>query len=460
MKRRSTLLLLGWLLGAAPTRSEPVLRTVGGATASVSLLRDGDFEQLQQGRPVGWHAAPSGFRVAEGEGRHGSRALACDSPSGEGWFGASQTLMLERTNPAPLMVGGWSRAANVTGGTDRDYSLYVDLVYADGTTLWGQTANFRTGTHDWQERRFMIFPEKPVRTLTIHCLFRNHAGRVWFDDVSVEEVSGGANAVLFQGAAVTLAKARWPVSSLEGHTVSSGDDLRLELESAVAVSSRQTKGRPGGIFHEPDRGLSSTRSGKGLPEGGTTHPSEARDSGRFPLTYPMGEGRGEAPSKPVAGERVRKERRTISGRFLARDVATGSDFFDFTAGRCAELGLELRAQAHAQSNHIVIEGRLTDRTGKDRAITLVFAVPLEAGGWTWGDDLHRHRTIGGRGEFADQVSIHAGATGSEALYPVAPIWSARTGLALALDMGRPAVYRLGYQAGLKVLFIAYDFGLV
>ena len=43
---------------------------------------------------------------------------------------------------------------------DADYSLYVDLVYADGTPLWGQTAQFRTGTHDWEAREMIILPEK------------------------------------------------------------------------------------------------------------------------------------------------------------------------------------------------------------------------------------------------------------------------------------------------------------
>ena len=51
----------------------------------------------------------------------------------------------------------------MTGSPDIDYSLYLDLVYADGTPLWGQTAPFATGTHDWQRRQVVVFPEKPVQ---------------------------------------------------------------------------------------------------------------------------------------------------------------------------------------------------------------------------------------------------------------------------------------------------------
>jgi hypothetical protein len=117
-------------------------------------------------------------------------------------------------------------------------------------------------------------------------------------------------------------------------------------------------------------------------------------------------------------------------------------------------------QITARSNHVVWQGRVTDTTGKDRAVTLVFAIPVDATGWNWGDDIRRQRSIAGRGEFVNLVSIRAGATGTESLYPVAPVWDQHTGLALALDMGQPAVYRLGYHAGLKLLFLAYDFGLV
>ena len=96
---------------------------------------------------------------------------------------------------------GWSKAQNVSGGADSGYSLYVDLIYADGTPLWGQTGNFRCGTHDWEQREFVILPDKPVKTLTLHCLFRGHAGKVWFDDVRLE-VKAEDGAVLFQGVPV------------------------------------------------------------------------------------------------------------------------------------------------------------------------------------------------------------------------------------------------------------------
>src|SRR6185436_9420634 len=167
---------------------------------------------------------------------------------------------------------------------------------------------------------------------------------------------------------------------------------------------------------------------------------------------------GDGLSRIRLGSRELKTER--SGGFLVRDVATDSDFFNFTNSACPELGLKISGQMAGNSNHIAIEGRVSDITGKNRAITLVFALPVTAEGWNWGDDIRRSRAISGNGEFSKQVSVKCGATGTESLYPIAPIWDKDSGLAIGLDMSHPAVFRTGYHAGLKTLFIAYDFALV
>ena len=59
--------------------------------------------------------------------------------------GASQTVVLNQTRPEPIVAVAWSKAEGVTGAPDSDYALYLDLVYADGTPLWGQTAPFAVG---------------------------------------------------------------------------------------------------------------------------------------------------------------------------------------------------------------------------------------------------------------------------------------------------------------------------
>ncbi len=383
------------LLAVPAQGAEPAFRVVRGGGASARLLQNGDFEQPAGTGLAGWTAAPQGYSAAKGEGRNGSQALRCDNADASAWTGASQTLELNRTEAAPLVVRGWSKAENVNGNQGSDYSLYADLVYADGSTLWGQTADFHTGSHDWEARERVILPEKPVKTLTMHCLFRGHTGRVWFDDVSVEEVKADAGAVIFQGVTVQPAERRARPAGRE-QTVATQDGLQIRLSGGAVTSLLD--------------------NGVGLA--------------------------GTAPSG-----------------FLARDVAANSDVYPFEAGECPELGLKLETTFRAEAGHIAVQGRVSDLRGKDRAITLIFALPVDAAGWFWGDDIRQSRRIAGHGEFANLVAVQSGATGTASVYPLGAIYNDRAGLALALDMAHPAQFRLGYHAGTRQLCIAYDFGL-
>jgi hypothetical protein len=102
-------------------------------------------------------------------------------------LGAAQYVAVNQTKPAPLAIEGFSKADKVSGGKDSNYSLYVDLTFQDGTNLWGQTATFDTGSHDWQQSRFIIKADKPIKGANVHLLFRNHRGTVWFRDVKFGE---------------------------------------------------------------------------------------------------------------------------------------------------------------------------------------------------------------------------------------------------------------------------------
>ncbi len=384
--------VLSWSLHAAP-----VLREMP-PEQSASLLRNGGFEELADGRLSGWRAAPRGYQLAEGEGRDGSRAIVCRSEKGEGWFGASQTITLNQTAAGPIVVQGWSKSAGVSGGSDSDYSLYADLVCTDGTPVWGQVAAFRAGTHDWQFRRLVILPQKPIRTLTLNCLFRNHGGTVWFDDVSVQEVRAAGDALMFQGAVVNPVERAAGEGGSPSRTVESGDGLKLGLNRT---------------------GIASVHAGERT----------------FADQWPAG--------------------------FMVRDVVAGSGFHAFEAqGECQDLQLGLKMEARGIPNAIRIEGSISDKTQRDRAVTLAFAIPAGGQGWNWGDDIRSTRVISGKGEFANPVAVPCGATGTQSLYPIAAVWDNQTGLAIGLDMNHPAVYRAGYHAGLQRLFVAFDFALV
>jgi hypothetical protein len=290
-----------------------------------------------------WSGWQKGFVKDDGE-------FLCDNDTdSQAQRGVSQTVTLNQTKPEPIVATAWSKAENVSGTRDHDYSLYLDLQYTDGTPLWGQVDGFHVGTHDWEKAQVIVFPEKPVARVSFHMLLRNHAGKAWFRDPQLKTVS----AFLFDGVPVQQAS-------------------------------------------------------------------------------PAQEG------------------------FQVRDVAAGSDFVALQQN-ALDLKLDCRTQETAGATFFDVT--LMDSSGKDRAVTLVYAVPLPAADWRWlQDPRHSTATAEGR-EYLSTTRFEAGANGRLSRYPFGAVASPATGIALGIDMAQPAFFRVGYNAGTRELFLAYDIGL-
>ncbi|MBM3472059.1 MAG: hypothetical protein FJX75_02145 [Armatimonadetes bacterium] len=388
-------LLAVMLMSTCNGNAEVRLKVLRGEAASgPNLLQNPGFEELQGGRPVAWRNWEVGFQPAPGEGRDGSAAVTCVWQKEGEQYGASQTVALNQEKPTPIIVRAWSKAREVSGTADREYALYCDLQYMDGTPLWGQVASFDVGTHDWQQREVMILPAKPVRSITVHCLFRGHHGQVWFDDAELHQLAAAAGSAILDGVPVAPYAEPMVASVKE----MKGAGLTLFSSSATGVVTAVAVGA---------RGVSSG----------------------------------------------------AVGGFLVRDAAANSDWHSFRDDRCEELGLELAAQWKIDDQAIRLSGTLRDTTGKDRAVTLLFALPVDARGATWGAGLRGGRAIAG-GEYSSPVSMGTGATGTLAQYPFSCVCTKEWGLGLGVDPAKPSQYRLAYNADTEQYFAAFDFGLV
>lgn len=298
-------------------------------------------------RPDNWHPSDQGFQ------RQGD-LLVCDNGSdGHTRRGAAQTVTLNQRRPEPILAVASSKAEAVSGSADSGYSLYLDLVFTDGSHLWGQTAYFGTGTHDWQQRRVVIVPEKPIRQVSVNLLLRGHSGKASFRDPALHVLRAAAGAVLFDGVPVVR---------------------------------------------------------------------------RGPAT----EG------------------------FQVRDVAAGSDFFRLET---EALGLKIEAHRTERQGAVFQDVTLTDTSGRDRAITLLYAVPVAPEGLRWCRDPRHTEAVEPGREYMVASRFHAGANGRMSRYPLAAVAGAERGVGLGIDMARPALFRLGYNAGTGELFLAYDLGL-
>ena len=344
MPARTCLLIAVAFLLLAPAADLPaaaIKPVIGTEGAGENLLK-----------PDAWRSYGKGFD-RDGE------TFVCDNAADvKVQRGVCQTVTLNQTVPQPIVATAWSKAEGVGGTRNADYSVYIDLVYADGAPLYGQTAAFSVGSHDWEKRTVRIFPARPVKQLTLYLLLRSHAGKAHF---------------------------RGP-----------------ELRAAQA---------PGGM---------AWFDGVAVSQAGATAPA---------------------------------------ARFLVRDVAAGSDFVDFQDGRA--LGLKLEAEkAPAGGGGTFWNARLTDTTGKDRAVTLVYTWPVEGDGWRWLGGIRQEAPAVGPSEYASVTGFSDVGSGRLSSYPLAAVAKGKTGRAIAIDMGQPAFFRVGYSAGRRELYVAYDLALV
>ena len=145
----------------------------------------------------------------------------CNNPDGEA-FGLRFPIQLNQTVPEPIIATAESRCEGVESASSGDYSIYMDIAYADGTYQWGVSQAFPTGSvpkwkrelpksafseakpcpsaraashnvgqkgKNWSSATVRFMPEKPIKSLTMYLLFRNRQGTVWFRNPSFKVVT-------------------------------------------------------------------------------------------------------------------------------------------------------------------------------------------------------------------------------------------------------------------------------
>ena len=341
------------ILGLAPLFVLITVRHSAADGETIKAVLDARHSGENLLKPDAWRPWQEGFQ-RDGE------AFICDNGADTHvQRGASQTVQLNQTRPEPIVAVASSKSEGVTGSADSDYSLYLDLVYADGTSLWGQVSRFSAGTHDWQRRQVTVLPEKPIKQVSFHLLLRNHGGKAQFRDPQLHIVKTPDGASMFD---------------------------------AVPVVARA----------EPQEG------------------------------------------------------------FLVRDVAANSDFVSIR-GQALGLKLETNRQELVASGAGTLgtffDVTLSDTSGKDRAVTLVYSIPVEGDSLRWLHDPRRGEEIDPGREYLNASRFHAGSNGHLSRYPFAAVADDKRGVGLGIDMARPAFHRAGFSGGSGELFLAYDIGL-
>lgn len=149
----------------------------GGA----NLLQNSGFQTGASVPIAGWAANGSGYGLDQT-----SQVIKMSSSLSTEQHRATQGVVFNRAT-GPITISGRSKAVAVSGTKNTEYSLYCDVKYTDGTYMYGRTASFNTGTHDWEAASCTFTPEKPVESIKVICLFRNKTGTVWFEDIRMTE---------------------------------------------------------------------------------------------------------------------------------------------------------------------------------------------------------------------------------------------------------------------------------
>lgn len=283
-------------------------------------------------------------------------------------------------------------------------------------------------------------------------------------DGNVFVLDNGADAEARRGASQYVAlnqKAPAPIiasvwSKAEGISGSPGPDYSIYLDLIYDNDSPvwgQSAPFPTGTRDWSERRVVfiPERPVKGL----TVHLLMRGHSGKALFREPRLETAGSATGAAFDGIPIEIKAPAREG-FQARDVAADGDFVRIDK---AALGLSLDVQKTTEGGVEFIDATLRDESGKDRAVTLVYAIPVPSAGTRWLEDPRRSSTVEGRREYMKAGTFRAGANGRLSMYPFGAVVHENRGVGLGLDMAHPAFYRVGYNAGTGELFIAFDLGL-
>ncbi|HWL07518.1 MAG TPA: hypothetical protein VNQ76_03870 [Planctomicrobium sp.] len=122
-----------------------------------------------------------------------------------------------------------------------------------------------------------------------------------------------------------------------------------------------------------------------------------------------------------------------------------------------DLNLKLNATYRAEKTRIVVDGKIESTVSADRAITVYVALPIQsAPTWEWFLDLNR--SVRPFEEMKKVPTFEA----QNPTFPISVLSDAqrRRGIGLLIDQQRPVQFRLAVNPRERLMYAAFDFGLI
>ena len=158
-----------------------VTSVVVDSASAAELLVNGSFEDVKDGRTVGW-SAPEHYAFADGVGMNGTRGLAFENKDDKNYYAyPSAQIPFEKGKRYEYSV--WVKTENLDG------RVHLCVEWHDVNRKWlsGSYQNGAGGTHDWVQIKG-VTPPIPSDAAFVRVVFsasKGGTGKVWFDDASV-----------------------------------------------------------------------------------------------------------------------------------------------------------------------------------------------------------------------------------------------------------------------------------
>lgn len=145
--------------------------------------------------------------------------------------------------------------------------------------------------------------------------------------------------------------------------------------------------------------------------------------------------------------------------FLLRDVAATRGFVSVEAGGEAE-GISLDVKEETRGGATFFDVTARELKGRDRAVTLVYALPVPEGAsasWQANPRLAVPFEAANGGQLRMTTPVGAG-EGQLSRWPFGAVTAGGKGMALGIDCSAPAIFRATAHTLMRQLFIAFDLG--
>ncbi len=159
-----------------------------GEASGENLVENPSFEQVQDGKPVGWSMPEAVYSLTDEVARTGELSLKYVNEDPDRYVMCTQALDLEPGKRYEVLA--WVRTQNVQG-EDYGASVCVEWNDAQGNYLGGYYPSGRKGdTPEWTRVGGVTgrIPENAAEFRVICYVRKEMTGTAWFDDVSVRRV--------------------------------------------------------------------------------------------------------------------------------------------------------------------------------------------------------------------------------------------------------------------------------